>query len=184
MSRFTIIAGGQSGVPRHSLRRSPRQAARPAWESLLEREWRRIFDRLRVHVSTPPFLCPEPLRTLWLPASRQVVLLASDLARPTLRHADALDSLVGPRPFVDELDEDQRVVLALRGGRFFGLRGGSLAVHSALALYRCASCRRWWFLAEWGSWRCQCCGSYDGNAGIVEQFADVIALPATRRAIS
>ena len=91
-----------------------------------------------------------------------------------LQMAGRLDRRIGARAQVDELDDDIRVVFGLPGGRFSGFRRAPSGLHRSLGLYRCRSCRQWWFLGECGSWTCQCCGVYDGNNGVMEQFTDKV----------
>lgn len=145
----------------------------------IQAEWRVAARRIGLRFSAPPFVVPKGTYTLWLPQAKQLMLIADDLARPTLRAADALDALVGQHlegAHVGDLDEDVRVVIGLSNSRFYGLRGGALSVHSTLGLKQCRVCRHWWFLLEWAGWACRCCGAYSGNAGIAESFTDMVKL--------
>lgn len=35
-------------------------------------------------------------------------------------------------------------------------------------LCQCYDCQKYWFVGSLGSWRCQCCGHYDGDGGFRE----------------
>jgi hypothetical protein len=148
----------------------------------IHEEWDVNFDRLAIAHTPPPFGMPRGQRGWWLPRSKQLILIADDLSRATRSLAEKLDGIVGHQDtYLDELSEDVRLIIGTSSGRFYGLRGGSNAVHSSLGLYRCRQCRGAWFLTEWGSWTCRCCGFYDGNAGVLDQFTDVVKLPARWR---
>jgi len=160
-----------------------RQPARrpPATDDLtrLRSKWLATFQALGVCVSRPPFATRDPHRIIWLPKSDQAVFIAEVISADVRRCANALDHLIGDRGHVDplELTEDLRVVIGLPSGRFFGFRGGALAVHAdSVDLNRCVHCRHWWFCLQWGGWECRCCGRYDGNSHIVEQFSNSIRL--------
>jgi hypothetical protein len=147
-------------------------------------EWLDTLERLGIAYGASPLTPRTNTRTWWLPASKQLILVVSRLTKATIAIAEDFDQqlahyVVGAH--LDELDDDIRVVVGLSGGRFFGLRGGSYKVHSAAGLYRCDYCRGAWFLTEWGSWACRCCGYYRGNAGVRDRFTDVVPLPADWR---
>jgi hypothetical protein len=147
-------------------------------------EWADTLDRLNIAFGAPPFALPSKTYAWWLSRSKQLMLIADDLTRRTLGIADRLDGRVGQHldgAHVDELCDDVRVIIGMSSGRFFGLRGGSTAVHSSLALYCCRACLGGWFLTTWGGWMCRCCSFYDGNNGILDSFENAIRLPARWR---
>lgn len=39
---------------------------------------------------------------------------------------------------------------------------------SQTAVYKCRTCGKWWFLNDLYSWKCRCCGEYDGDGHIAE----------------
>ena len=54
------------------------------------------------------------------------------------------------------------VTVALRSGAFQGIDGEDVA------LVQCRECEGWWFLDTAGTWKCRCCGAYDGDRHISE----------------
>jgi hypothetical protein len=70
------------------------------------------------------------------------------------------------------------IVAAVPGGEFYGWthgKGAGLPIGTDVAwldfltrhavpveLLRCGKCRGWWFAQTDSSWRCRCCGAYDG----------------------
>lgn len=145
----------------------------------LRDEWLATLHTLGVRVGRLPFSTRDADRVIWLPKSDQAVFVAGAISGDVRRRADALDQLIGDRGHADplEMTEDLRVVIGLPSDRFFGLRGGALSIHAdSVDLNRCVHCRHWWFCLQWGGWECRCCGRYDGNSHIVEQFSNSIRL--------
>lgn len=154
-------------------------------------EWIGRFERLGAAVDALPFEFDANVPAFFLSDSRQAFLPALTLSQRTLAAADELHRLVGPRPLVTWYDDpslgapwhdaDVRTIIGLGAGRFVGFNGDALKVYSTIGLYRCGVCRSWWFLSEDGSWRCQVCGHYDGNADVVEQLTDCVPDDWTER---
>ena len=178
--RTAATTRARSRAPRQ---RRNRRSLRSKQLALLELQWVDALDRLAMGRGAMPFAVPDGVRALWLPASGQVLMLALDRGTHTIDSASELDHRVGPRRLVDEFDDDVRVVIGLAGDRFYGVCGGSKSLHYELTLFQCRTCCEWWFAPHCGSWRCQVCGGYDGNAGVLESFSDRLDLERYSRGL-
>lgn len=153
------------------------------FRSKLEADWARAFDALGVKWWYEPhgtyygdiFYCPDFL----LHKSRQWVEVKAVFQPDDCRKIHALLSHVAPRPFTDPWAcPDFPLVACLPDGEFYAWERTETPTtdfHEFLtrrarpvALMRCVACNGWWFGDDNESWRCQCCGAYDGNAFLSE----------------
>jgi hypothetical protein len=127
----------------------------------------------------------------YLPASRQTLVVRSSpltkiVRASLLRQLRALpDRLTGPTwehrgdSREDPPIPDVALVIVGASGSFYGLDRNALqwesAVQHDLSFCRCVKCDGWYFCATWHSWRCQCCGWYDGNADVHPMHASPLS---------
>lgn len=150
------------------------------YRSKLEADYARAFDVLRLPVSYEReghyfgdvFYFPD----FYLPKSRQYVEVKGVFEPEDCRKIQALLANVPARPHTSEDCPDIRVVACVPDGNFYGWarREGEPAdwfdflTKQAIRVefMKCAVCRGWWFADPEWSWRCQCCGAYDGNGHV------------------
>jgi hypothetical protein len=156
----------------------------------LLRDWRLTLAILNVGVISPA----PPLRLgprmsfkadFYLPRSRQYVIVVDEFCHAhsidySIEHLIIAATAAAPaRPFASpepapesSLPPDYPIIAACPGG---ALRGWHVVACDGscmpMGMYQCSHCRGWWFLEESQSWQCQCCGFYDGNAGLLNNYS-------------
>lgn len=140
------------------------------FRSKLEADWARAMDALGIeweyekqgHYFGAQFFLPD----FWLPRSRQWVEVKGRMHPDDYRKIGALLEHVPNRPHTIE-DEDRcpdiPIVAALPDGHFHGWYRGPGMRACNVELAQCLACGGWWFLDAEASFRCQCCGVYDGT---------------------
>jgi hypothetical protein len=150
------------------------------YRSKLEADYARAFDTLRLEHEYERegayygdvFYFPD----FFLPQSQQYVEVKGVFQPDDCRKIQALLANVPPRLHTSDECPDIRVVACEPDGVFRGWvrRDGSplewfdfLTKQSVrVELMQCARCRGWWFCDPEWSWRCQCCGAYEGNGHV------------------
>lgn len=157
------------------------------FRSKLEADWALAFDTLgidwtyeREGLQLPDvFYLPD----FHLSRSGQYVEVKGQESPEDVRKWHALVHYLTARPHTGEWTPDIPLVIAKPAGVFFGYtRDSSSDFHGFMldhakdtALLRCRQCRGWWFAHAAGSYRCQCCGAYDGRGHLI----DLITSPMT-----
>lgn len=161
------------------------------FRSKLEADYARAFDTLEIeweyekagqYFGRHVFYLPD----FYLPRSRQYFEVKGVFEPDDVRKIVALLEHVPARPHTTDprLEEgcpDVPLIAGMPGGDFFGWLRGKVRPHDnvlimskrascRVELYRCAECRGWWFCVPELSWRCQCCGVYDGDAHLLERI--------------
>ena len=143
------------------------------------RNWARFFDGIGAHWLPPEAMpgIPPAFADFLLTVPRQFVTVRSHL---TDDHSHLIGiaprlprRLSRPQRTDDELDATPDIPLVVCGpeGTCFGIeRTGRIITALDLELAHCLVCDGWWFMAGYNSWRCQCCGHYDGNADVDRHF--------------
>lgn len=161
------------------------------FRSKLEADYARAFDALGIEWRYEPkgqyFGEQFYLVDFWLPMSRQWIEVKGVFEPDDVRKVVALLQHVERRPHTDdETCPDIALVACEPNGVFRGwVRGVGKPDDSllhlsrnacrSLLLFQCVKCSGWWFAdAEW-SWRCQCCGAYDGNAHLADWLTSPLA---------
>lgn len=158
------------------------------FRSKLEADWARVFDALGIHWDYEPqgqyFGDTFYLVDFWLPASRQWVEVKGKAGPSDLIKMAALLRHVTPRRFTDpEECPDIALVMCEPGGRFTGWQRGTYdplgSLTSRLSMwsracvnvtaFACLECGGWWFADPNLSWRCQCCGTSNGNGHVASE---------------
>ena len=147
-------------------------------------DWAMTFDALGVPwvwlAGVPP-VAESPLApAFYLPASRQYVHYVPCAHEVGEAEAAVLRQFAAahpPRPHTDDDGvPDLRVAVVDPNGLFRGYsRDGACA---STAFDRCRLCGGWWFLDDSQSYRCQCCGAYDGNGHLGASVFAVWPFPA------
>jgi hypothetical protein len=160
------------------------------YRSKLEADWARTFDAIKLqhqyekegHYFGDVFYLPD----FFLPKSRQYVEVKGLFEPDDCRKIQALLKHIPPREFTHGKRvehgncPDIAIVAATPGGTFWGWERGvgvdlPFKEFIALSEYRgarevalllCSKCRGWWFCDPTMSYRCQCCGHYDGDHSI------------------
>lgn len=156
------------------------------YRSKLEADYARAFDTLRLpfsyeregHYFGDVFYFPD----FYLPKSRQYVEVKGVFEPNDCRKIQALLANVPARPHTNDDCPDVRIIACVPEGHFLGwvrgaYRNRDFSVNAdnetflqkdsrRVELMRCGVCRGWWFCDPEWSWRCQCCGAYDGNGHV------------------
>lgn len=155
------------------------------FRSKLEADWARLFDTLGVEWQYEPkgqfFGDVFYLIDFWLPKSRQYVEVKGVFEPSDCKKIHAVIERAKQRPFTDDIAcPDVHIVAAMPKGEFFGWersKEGSrtwpeFLIEDAIPveLIECAKCKGWWFCDPDQSWRCQCCGAYDGDGHISDRW--------------
>lgn len=158
------------------------------YRSKLEADWARVFDALNI-----PFEYEDRGRyfgdlfylvDFWLPKSRQFIEVKGVFQPADCRKICALLEEIG-----DGADADAPLIAALPKGTFYAWKRRTLQFPQLgdeswmyflaeqaveVELFRCAKCQGWWFSQPDASWKCRCCGHYDGARTISERLASPI----------
>lgn len=158
------------------------------FRSKLEADYARAFDALQVSYNYEKsgryfgdvFYLPD----FWLPHSRQIVEVKGVFEPSDCRKIHAVLTEIEPHAFAQH---DVPIVACLPGGEFYGWarqEGAAIRVGTdaawldfltknaiAVDLLRCSACSQWWFAATDESWRCRCCGAYDGARHILDRVS-------------
>jgi len=159
------------------------------FRSKLEADWARLFDALGVkweyeregRYFGDVFYLPD----FWLPMSRQYVEVKGEFEPADCKKIHAVTDVVGQRPHThDENCPDIVIVACEPNGVFRGWERDKqgpvdwvtfLTQKSRhVALFECNVCKGWWFLVPELSWRCQCCGAYDGDGHLSDMWESPI----------
>lgn len=161
------------------------------FRSKLEADWARCFDALGLAWDYEPegqyFGAQFYLVDFYLPKSRQWVEVKGVFEPDDVRKVVAFLEHVKARPFTGEMCPDIALVACEPNGVFRGWERGvcrptdslldlSRRACHELALFSCARCGGWWFADEALSWRCQCCGAYDGDGHLADRLTSPLAL--------
>src|SRR5687768_134428 len=113
------------------------------------------------------------LPDFYLPASQQFVEVKAIWSPDDCRKIQALLLHAPKRRLTGEDCPDVPIVACMPDGEFFGWPRSAardrdfpdfpLRPAIPVELYRCEKCRQWWFGDPSMSWKCQCCGFYDGD---------------------
>lgn len=149
------------------------------FRSKLEADWARFFDKIglkwRYEVRGMYFGDVFYYPDFYLPDSQQYVEVKGVWAPADCRKVAALLQYLPPRLHTSDSCPDIPIIACNPDGKWWGYRRpGSadlplnlatllLELNMEVALYQCLRCRGWWFAVEEWSWKCQCCGAYDGN---------------------
>lgn len=161
------------------------------FRSKLEADWARFFDKIicpwhyeaegRYYGDT--FYLPD----FFLAKSRQYVEVKGEWHPDDCRKVGALLTHLETRPYVTDGLPDIPVIACNPNGTFWGYRRPLpgedpqqmdtllLELNVPVVLFRCLLCSGWWFADESASWRCQCCGAYDGNAFLANRLTSPLA---------
>lgn len=155
------------------------------YRSKLEADWARAFDAIGLVAEYEKegqyfgdvFYFPD----FYLPKSRQYVEVKGVFEPNDCRKIQALLANVPARPHTSEDCPDIHVIACVPDGRFYAWerRDGPAAEwyefltkrSVVVELFQCLQCKGWWFADPEWSWRCQCCGAYDGNGHVSERLA-------------
>lgn len=167
------------------------------FRSVLEADYAMTFDALGIQWQYEPmtFRFPELKYRpdFFLPQSRQWVEVKG-VFQPTdcrkilvfTNHQKARPHTATDDPCTNAWCPDIPIVTCTPGGQFIGyirpnhpyrvsdrgdffefLRKQSRVVE----LYQCGVCLGWWFCDPDASWRCQCCGAYDGDGHLLSRVS-------------
>lgn len=147
----------------------------------LLQDWRATFRALHLYAIEPAprlalgngaWLRPD----FYLPRSHQYVLVRESHSRADSWLVYAAARRLQKRAFCDpETTPDFPIVLACQMGELCGSEIPRVESDPrTLGLGQCAKCFGWWFLDTCASWRCQCCGYYDGDRTFDRSFFDRI----------
>jgi hypothetical protein len=147
------------------------------FRSKLEADWARSFDTLGIEWEYEKvgqyfgntFYYPD----FFLPKSRQYVEVKGVFQPDDCKKVQALLNHAKPRPFTGEWCPDITIVACVPGGVFYGWERTDVPAETwydfltkqarRVELFACTECRGWWFAVADESFKCQCCGAYDGN---------------------
>lgn len=165
------------------------------FRSKLEADWARHFDALGLKWEYEPrgryFGDQFYLVDFYLPCSRQWIEVKGVYEPADVRKIIAFLEHIEPRRFTNENCPDIALVACEPDGVFRGWERGackrsdnllemSRKASHELVLFQCAVCRGWWFADESLSWRCQCCGAYDGDGHLADRLTSPLAdLPSS-----
>ncbi len=157
------------------------------FRSKLEADYARVFDTLGVEWQYEPngryFGNQFYLVDFYLPRSKQWVEVKGVFEPADVRKIVAFLEHIEPRPHTNaDTCPDIALVACEPNGVFRGwVRGAVSRDDNLLALSRkacreldllaCAKCGGWWFADVDLSWRCQCCGAYEGNGHLASMLS-------------
>lgn len=167
------------------------------FRSKLEADWARCFDAIGLEWQYEPvgrfFGDTFYLVDFWLPKSRQYVEVKGVFQPEDCRKIQDLLRHTAKRPHTGHSCPDISIVACEPKGVFRGWVRTDTPLEDwwtflttsvrRVELFQCAECRGWWFADPDESYRCQCCGAYDGNghlAGMISsplpEFPNIHAL--------
>jgi hypothetical protein len=155
------------------------------FRSKLEADWARAFDSLGVvweyeregQYFGDVFYLPD----FWLPKSRQYVEVKGVFEPADCKKIRAVVETAKPRPYTgDWWCPDIPIIACVPDGKFYGWERKDepaqdwyeFLTTSArhISLFECTECRGWWFCDGDQSFRCQCCGAYDGDHFVSDRW--------------